>query len=176
MKFIVKLLIIFGIVCYIFGIYLIWERNNPNRLVFGYEGGYKDVDILNPPTRIIIRDVGIDLPLFPARVEDRKLETTSKGASYLVSSPVPGEIGNSVIYAHDWVTLFGPLINARRGDVIEVEYADKTKKIFVVESTLIVPYNQSSILNPTDDRRITLYTCIGFFDSQRFVAVALLKS
>ena len=176
MKFIAKVLIVFAIVCYALGIYLIWERNNPNRLALGYEASYKDVDIANTPTRIIIRDVGIDLPLYPARAKNGKWETTSKGASYLVSSPIPGEVGNSVIYAHDWASLFGQLLNVHTGNTVEVDYADKTRKIFVVKSTLIVPYSQSSVLDSTRDRRITLYTCTGFFDSQRFVAVALLKN
>jgi LPXTG-site transpeptidase (sortase) family protein len=175
MKFIAKLLIILGVVCYAIGIYLIWERNNPNRLALGYEESYKDADTSNLPVRIIIKDVGIDLPIYPAKTNNGKWETTSKGASYLVSSPIPGEVGNSVIYAHDWVSLFGPLKNARPGNMVEIEYADKTKKDFVVGSTAVVPYNKSDILSSTEDRRITLYTCTGFFDSERFVAVALLN-
>ena len=178
MKFLVKILIIFGVVCYVFGIYLIWERNNPNRLAFaGYEESYKGtVDGPNLPVRITIKNVGIDLPVFPATMQSGKWDITNKGALYLASSPIPGEVGNSIIYAHDWVSLFGPLKNARQGDVVEVEYADKTKKTFVVKSTLIVPYSQPSVLSSTEDRRITLYTCTGFFDSQRFVVVALLKN
>ncbi len=178
MKLVVKLLIIFGVVCYAFGIYLIWERNNPNRLAFaGYEENYKGVvGGQNFPVRIIIRNLNIDLPIFPAGIQNGKWDITNKGASYLLSSPIPGEVGNSIIYAHDWVSLFGPLENAHQGDIMEVEYKDKTKKIFVVKSTLIVPYSQPSVLDSTEDRRITLYTCTGFFDSQRFVVVALLKN
>jgi LPXTG-site transpeptidase (sortase) family protein len=175
MKLIFKLLIILGIVCYALGIFLIWERNNPNRPTFGYNQSYKDLDLSNPPVRITIKDVGIDLPVYPAKTNNGKLETTTKGASYIASSPVPGEVGNSIIYAHDWVSLFGPLLDVHSGDTIEVEYADKTKKDFIVKSTSVVPYSKSDILSPTEDRRITLYTCTGFFDSQRFVVVALLS-
>src|SRR5438876_6516812 len=135
MKFIAKLLMILGVVFYALSIYLIWERNNPNRLALSYEKNYNYVNTSNPPVRIIIKDVGINLPVYPAETNNGKLETTSKGASYIVSSPVPGEIGNSIIYAHDWVSLFGPLLNVHPGNIVEIEYADKTKKDFIVEST-----------------------------------------
>lgn len=175
MKLIVKLLIILGIICYALGIFLIWERNNPNRPTFGYNENYKDFDLSNPPVRITIKNVGINLPIYPAKTNNGKLETTTKGASYIESSPLPGEVGNSIIYAHDWVSLFGPLLDVHSGDTIEVEYADKTKKDFIVQSTRVVPYSKPDILSTTKDRRITLYTCTGFFDSERFVVVALLS-
>jgi LPXTG-site transpeptidase (sortase) family protein len=175
MKLLVKVLIILGIVCYALGIFLIWERNNPGNPAISYEENYKDFDLSNPPVRITIKNVGIDLPIYPAKTNNGKLETTTKGASYIESTPLPGEVGNSIIYAHDWVSLFGPLVEVHPGDTIEVEYADKTKKDFIVQSTRVVPYSMSGILSPTKDRRITLYTCTGFFDSKRFVVVALLS-
>jgi LPXTG-site transpeptidase (sortase) family protein len=176
MKFLYRFLIILGIVCYIVGIFFVWERNNPNRLAFkSYVGNYKNVRVANAPTRIIIRDLGIDLPLYPAKMTNNEWQTTIQGASYLISSPIPGEIGNSIIYAHDWASLFGPLLNARRGGKVEIEFTDKTRKTFVIEKTVVVPNNQTDVLAPTKDRRITLYTCTGFLDSQRFVAVAILE-
>ena len=176
MRLFAKFLIIFGLACYVLGVFLIWERNNPNRLAFkNYAGNFKNAKVLNPPTRIIIRDLGIDLPIYPAKLINNEWQTTTDGASYLVSSPIPGDIGNSIIYAHDWVSLFGPLLNARRGERVEIEYADKTRKTFVIGQTSVVSYNQTSVLAPTKDRRITLYTCTGFLDSQRMVAVATLE-
>jgi len=102
--------------------------------------------------------------------------TSTSGAEYLTSSPLPGSMGNSIIYAHDWVSLFGPLRSAKVGQKVVVTYPDKTKKTFVIAYTTIVPSNQASILASSTDKRITLYTCTGFLDSQRFVAVAILKS
>lgn len=176
MKFLYRFLIIFGLGCYIIGVFLIWERNNPNRLAFkNYAGNYKNEKVLNPPTRIIIRDLGIDLPIYPAKLKNNEWQTSTQGASYLTSSPIPGEIGNSIIYAHDWVSLFGPLLNVKAGEKVEVEFADKTQKTFVIGQTSVVSYNQTGVLAPTKDRRITLYTCTGFLDSQRMVAVATLE-
>lgn len=176
MRLLAKFLIIFGLGCYIFGAFLIWERNNPNRLAFkSYSGNYKSVRVSNPPTRIIIKDLGIDLPIYPAKMINNEWQTTTQGASYIISSPIPGDTGNSIIYGHDWASLFGPLLNARRGGKVEIEFADKTRKIFVIENTLVVPGNELDILAPTKDRRITLYTCTGFWDSQRMVAIATLE-
>ena len=128
------------------------------------------------PTHITISDLGINLPVYQAAIIHNVWPTSSTGAEYLTSSPFPGNTGNSIIYAHDWMSLFGPLRNAKVGQKVVVTYPDKTKKIFVIAYTSIVPYNQSSILAPSTDTRITLYTCTGFLDSQRFVAVAILKS
>lgn len=176
MKLLIKLLIIIGIVCYILGIFLIWERNNPNRLAFkNYKGNYKNNAVINPPTRIIIWDLGIDIPIYPARATKDQWETTTLGASYLVSSPIPGEIGNSIIYGHDWTSLFGPLLNAIPGQRVEIEFKDKTQKKFIIEKISVVSSKESSILSATKDRRITLYTCTGFLDSQRMVVSAILE-
>ena len=128
------------------------------------------------PTRIAIPDLGIDLPVYQATIIHNVWPTTTKGASYLTSSPVPGNTGNSVIYAHNWESLFGHLRYAKVGEKVIVTYPDKTKKTFVIAYTSIVTPDTSSILSSSKDKRLTLYTCIGFFDSHRFVAVALLKS
>lgn len=177
MKFLARLFILLGIAGFILASYLIWERNNPNRLAFkNYVGNYKNVKASNPPTRIIIRDLSIDIPIYPAKVVTDQWETTSQGASYLLSSPIPGARGNSIIYAHDWVSLFGPLLSAKAGQKVEIQYEDKSKKIFTIQSTSVVPSDRASILAPTDDKRITLYTCTGFLDSQRMVAVATLTN
>jgi LPXTG-site transpeptidase (sortase) family protein len=127
------------------------------------------------PDRITITDLGIDLPVYQATIVNNVWPTTTKGASYLTTSPLPGSMGNSIIYAHNWESLFGHLRNAKVGEKVVVTFPDKTKKTFVIAYTSIVPSNQASILAASTDKRITLYTCTGFLDSERFVAVAILK-
>src|SRR5256885_1576790 len=116
MKTLSNLLIIFGILWCLLGGYYLWLRNDPNRLTFQ---NYKQTKVIPvksekkvlTPKRIIISDLGIDLALVPSRVENNKWETTTDGASYLVSSPIPGDEGNSIIYAHNWTSLFGNLVS-----------------------------------------------------------------
>ena len=184
MKSLAKLLLIFGLICYSFAGYYIWLRNDPNRLKFSNAAQVVKPSVASEsaemkqkllPTRISIKDVGIDLPITQAKINNNTWETTENGVSYLVSSPLPGEEGNSVLYGHNWANLLGPLVKIRTGQEIIVQFSDQSKKKFVVEYTSVVSPNESSILAPSKDKRITLYTCTGFLDSKRFVVVAILR-
>lgn len=158
------------------GLYQIYLSQAPTQLSFANYTAPKNVATNGlAPERITISDLGIDLPVYQATIVNNVWPTSTSGAEYLTTSPVPGNTGNSIIYAHDWVSLFGRLTNAKVGQKVVVTYPDKSKKTFVIAYTSIVPYNQSSILASSSDKRITLYTCTGFLDSERFVAVAILK-
>jgi LPXTG-site transpeptidase (sortase) family protein len=181
MKALSYLLIIFGILWCLLGGYYLWQRNDPNRLQFKNveqkqiftqkEDQKKDVP---SPKRVLIKNLGIDLALIPATVTNDIWETTYEGASYLTSSPIPGETGNSIIYAHNWTSLFGNLTKVKPGQVIEIVYTDGSKKKFIVSNTATVGPTESNILADSEDKRITLYTCTGFLDSKRFVVIAKL--
>lgn len=175
--FLSKLLIIIGIAFFSLGLYQVWERNDANRLAFhNYEyteTEAKDIESKNLPTAIKIPDLNLTLQVIPSKIEGNKWQTSKDGVSYLTSSPVPGEDGNSIIYGHNWAGLLATLPSIKPGNTIEVEYADKSKKKFAVAYTLTVSPGDQSILNSGNDKRITLYTCTGFLDSKRFVAVAM---
>ena len=177
MKLLSRLFIAIGIICYILGIYNIWLISDPNRLSFKSYTYAQTVSVKGKsfPTQISIEKLNINLPIVPANIVNDRWETTDSGASYLETSPIPGETGNSVIYAHNWASLFGSLVNVLPGDEINMTYDDGSVKTFVVKYTSVVTPDTSSILAPTGDKRITLYTCTGFLDSHRFVAVAILK-
>lgn len=183
MKLFANLLIFLGFIFYGLAGYYIWLRYDSSHLAFT---NYQEVvpekavkkqqdSIKKSPTQVIIHDVGINLPLIPTSLHDRQWETTDKGASYLTSSPVPGETGNSIIYGHNWPVLFGNLTKTHPGQHVEIVYNDDSRATFVIEYTALVPPTDSSILTASTDKRITLYTCAGWFDDKRFVAVALKK-
>lgn len=178
-KALARLLIAFGIFCLTLNVVLYWERTNPQRLSFTdylHKHPKTVVKASNPPVRIIVKGLSIDLPVVPSRINGGSWETTSEGVSYLVTSPVPGETGNSILYGHNWNNLLGDLVRIRPGDKITVVYKDTSKKTFTVELTGVVTPDQTHILSPTKDKRITLYTCTGFMDSKRFVATAILHN
>ena len=159
------------------GAYQLYLSEAPTTLSFTNYSAEKTITTSGlTPSRIMISDLGINLPVYQANIVNKVWPTTTQGASYLSSSPLPGNTGNSVIYAHNWVSLFGHLRDARVGQEVVVTYPDHTKKTFVIAYTSVVPSDQASILAPSSDKRLTLYTCTGFLDSQRFVAVAILKS
>lgn len=179
MKTLAYLLIIFGMLWCLIGGYYLWLRNDTHRLQFQHYEQRQTV-VQNPdsnqnvsaPARVIIKDSGINLPLVPAKITNDTWDTTYQGASYLVSSPIPGQEGNSIIYAHNWTSLFGNLTKVKPGQIIEITYEDGSTKKFIVSYTAVVAPTESKILAESKDKRITLYTCTGFLDSKRFVVVA----
>ena len=176
MKLASKILILTGIGLLIFGSYLIFQRYNPQRLGFNNIPPMAFVPQAGIfPKEVTIKNLGVRLPVYPARIKDNKWEATTKGVSYLVTSPVPGESGNSIIYGHNWSNLLGKLPKIKPGEKIEVLLDNNKKRTFIVEYTSVVGPDQTNILNATNDKRLTLYTCAGFLDTKRFVAVAVLN-
>jgi len=167
--------IISGIIVLLFSFFLILHRNNPNRLSF-------DINNMNSsqnqselvPIGIKISSINVNLPIVYSSIADGKWEATENGVSYLSQSVIPGEIGNSILYGHNWRSILGNLPKVKPGDLIEIYYENGTKKTFEVSFTQIVEPTQTSILDNTEDTRITLYTCTGFLDTKRFVVTAVL--
>jgi len=176
MKFFARFFLFTGVVFLIFGAYLIFERYNPQKLGFNNVPTSSLVSSYAFPKEIIIADLNIRLPIYPAKIQNNKWEATTKGASYLVSSSIPGDVGNSIIYGHNWTNLLGALPKIKPGQKIEIILDNNEKRTFTVENTSIVAPSQTSVLEGTSDKRITLYTCTGFLDSKRFVVTAILSS
>lgn len=168
-----------SIFCLFYSCILLWQRYNPWRLSFqSFPPDYSSLQQQSniKPIRITIPSVKIDTAISPAVITNRTWETSTEGASWLLSSPIPGNRGNSIIYGHNWFTILGKLVQVKPGDTIKIEYSDQSSKQFTVQSTAIVPPNQINILAPTTDTRITMYTCTGFLDRYRFVATALVNT
>lgn len=171
-----KILIFFGFLFLVFGGYLVNERYSPKKLEFKDFEASKTYSSQTVPVRIIIPSLGIDSGIFPAQISNGNWEATTKGVSYLSSTPIPGGVGNSVLYGHNWPSLLGSLPKIKPGDEIVVILNSGQKKTFVVRYTSVVSPDQTDILKDTNDARITLYTCTGFLDSKRFVATAILAN
>jgi sortase A len=174
-NFLQRLFLSLGFACIVATGLLFIQRNNPYRLAFkGIEqtsSSYSRNQVL--PVNISIASVAISLPIIPAGKTEKFWQTTDQGVSYLLSSPIPGETGNSILYGHNWSNLLGRLGNVIPGDTISITFADGSKKEFIVANTAVVNPDQISILKNSQDRRITVYTCTGFLDSRRFVVTAL---
>jgi len=113
----------------------------------------------------------IDLPVYSAAINGTTWQTTKRGISYLSTSPLPGEQGNSVLYGHNWPNLLGNLHAVKPGDAVFVTRANKTNR-FIVRFVAVVDANEHSVYAPTNDTRVTLYTCTGFLDRDRLVITA----
>ncbi len=171
-----KVLIVLGFLLFSFGGYLTYQRYSPKNLEFQGLQVSKNVSSDEAPVRISIPSLNIDNAVFPASIKKGNWESTTKGISYLSSSPVPGQNGNSILYGHNWPSILGNLTKIKPGEKIEIVMSNGEKKTFIVKFTSIVDSKQTHILNQTKDNRITLYTCTGFLDSKRFVATATLTN
>lgn len=160
----------------IFG-YLIFQRYNPQRLAFDLPAA-QALEKTNlqdlKPIGIKIDSLDLALPIIPAEIKSNKWQATNKGISFLSSSVIPGEKGNSILYGHNWPNLLGNLKSVKPGDKISIINSDGSIRDFEVEIISRVSPSEDSILENSQDNRITLYTCDGFLDSQRLVVVAKL--
>ena len=160
-----------GIFFLAFSGYLAIERTAPRDLVFATTSPSKVVS----PIRLTIDSIGLDLPVLGAKILDGKWDITKEGVSYLVTTPLPGSQGNSVMYGHNWSNLLADLKKIKTGDVIEIKNSDGKSYNYVVHFISTVTADETHIYSNTADYRLTLYTCTGFLDSKRLVVTAILQ-
>jgi LPXTG-site transpeptidase (sortase) family protein len=161
-----------SLICFTLSGILIWQRYyNPNRLSFSQIPPARTSKFELFPDRIIISEIGIDLPVIPSQIKDGVWQTTPRGISYLISSANPGEIGNSIFYGHKWPNLLGNLKNIKPGNKIMVLSKNQTRT-FWISQVLIVSPKDIQVLNSGSNAQLTLYTCYGFADLKRLVVVA----
>jgi LPXTG-site transpeptidase (sortase) family protein len=120
-----------------------------------------------------------------AQVFDRGIDGSgnmliAKGYSithYANSSPIGG--GNAVLYGHDDIegSIFARLQELAVGDELDVALADGTSVVYHVTGRAIVAPTAVEILQPTNDVRLTVFTCWPtWVDSKRVVVTAMPSS
>jgi LPXTG-site transpeptidase (sortase) family protein len=68
--------------------------------------------------------------------------------------------------------LFGSLPKVKKGEKITIIFSDKTQQSFTITQTKIVSAYATGILQPTENRQLTIFTCANFLDADRFVVIA----
>lgn len=161
--------LVFGILFFTF--FILYKKGN--HLYFS-RPPQTSVEIPNIilPRRIIILSVGLDLPIFPAKVLSGNWEISESGASYLLGSGTLGKSGNIIIYGHNKKKIFGPILYLKKGAEIKIEDEKSNVYKYEVRETKVVTPKNIEVLNPTRDETLTLYTCTGNFDLKRFVVIA----
>lgn len=179
------LYIVCSVLCLTYAGLLMYQRHNPGRVAFVHAPATRSIAANEPqtlermfsnPARIKSARLGIDLPVEATRISNGTWETSQNAVSYLASSPIPGSQGNSILYGHNWPGLLGKLTKAVPGDIIQVVDGHGSVSTFRIDTTAVLTPKDASVLNNTDDIRITIYTCTGFLDTKRFVATATLVS
>ena len=83
-----------------------------------------------------------------------------RGIGHYAGSTLPGENGNVVLSAHR-DTVFRPLEGIEVGDEVEVE-TDYGLYKYKVANIRITDPNDSTVTMPTDNEKLTMYTCYPF--------------
>lgn len=87
--------------------------------------------------------------------------TMAFAPGHVDGTAMPGERGNCVITAHR-DTHFSALRALRRGDEVVISDAQDRPHRYVVAETRVVDQSETSILDDTEDSRLTLITCWPF--------------
>jgi LPXTG-site transpeptidase (sortase) family protein len=171
-----NILIILGTILLFTVVTLVILQHNPKKLAFatGFPHDTSAPKIGFMPVQLYIPAIHVALPVIPAALKDNVWPTTTEGVTYLRSTQVPGEVGNSILYGHNYPNLLGRLPLIKNGDIITINLSDNTQKKFIVTKTMIVLPTDTTILQNTTQKQITIYTCIGFLDTKRFVAIGTL--
>lgn len=122
--------------------------------------------------KIHIPEIGKTLDIYDGQIIDNRWTVAPNGVSFLTSSAIPGEAGNSVFYGHNRKDILGNLSKATQGDEIYVILEDGNFVKYTIFETKVILPNQVEILENSQDARLTIYTCYGFLDQSRFVVTA----
>ena len=130
-----------------------------------------------PGYRIKIARLAIDLPIAEGDIERDTVQqqTPDNFAFHFPGTAIPGDGGNSYIYAHARRGMFLSLWSARVGDEVMIVTPDGRERRFVVSEVhpRVAP-TDVSWAQPTTTERLTLQTSTGPNpDDPRFVVIAL---
>jgi LPXTG-site transpeptidase (sortase) family protein len=124
------------------------------------------------PVKVEIPQVNVNLMITEATVTDGTWEISPDGASHWDNSANPGQGGNIVVYSHNKTDLFGPIRWLNLGDEIVITDADGNQHLYTITETVTVSPKEVGYILPKDEEVLTLYTCTGLFDSQRYIVIA----
>lgn len=115
----------------------------------------------------------INLPIVEAGYINGSWLISEKNANHVASSASPGDRGNIIIYAHNKIEMFGPLLWLTMGNDIELTTSTGNIHRYKIVKIAEVNVKDTSLLKPTPNEVVTLYTCSGFLDSKRWIIRAV---
>jgi sortase A len=134
-----------------------------------------DPDLLLP-TRLRIPVMFLDSPVHEVTVNMGTWEVSPMQIGHHQGTANPGDVGNVVLAGHRDINsaLFRELDRLKPGDEIFVSNSFHEYKYVVTESFVVGP-THTEVMDPTNDKRVTLITCtpIGLA-TQRLIVTAIL--
>jgi LPXTG-site transpeptidase (sortase) family protein len=126
--------------------------------------------IAGKPIRIVIPDVGIDLPIDEGRYNpvDGSWSLSGYHAQFAMMTPeANNNTGNTFIYGHNNKYVFGPIKKITPGSIAQV-YTDSGRIFsYIFESTYAVAPDDTSVLDYQGPSILTVQTCSGAWNEQR---------
>jgi len=138
-----------------------------------YKSSLPQAEYAVSPNRLIITKIGVNAPIVESKNEQYGL---SKGAWHIPESSTPDKGGNTVLTGHRFKYLppnnltFYLLDKLEIGDVISVIWQDK-EYYYRVKETKVVPDTELSVLDPSDEPIITLFTCTPLYSTEKRLVV-----
>lgn len=126
------------------------------------------------PARLRIPSMSLDSPVHEVTVDMGEWQVSPMDIGHHLGTGNPGERGNVVLAGHRDINsaLFRDLDRLGPGDEVYVSNNQREYRYIVTESTVVGP-DHTEVMDPTDDKRVTLITCtpIGLA-TQRLIVVA----
>jgi LPXTG-site transpeptidase (sortase) family protein len=170
-KLITAFLLILFIICISYWARLMYQRFEPKEKYIN-EPIKQSENIL----AIYIPKIGKRLRVDPLNVEitadASKWPISTKGVNLITATGEPGSGGNSIIFGHDWKSIFGDLHKLTPGDEIIVYRGDNYQRLFRVSKISLADPRDGTLLVNRNQNELTLYTCAGLLDSERLVVTA----
>ncbi|MDP9211680.1 MAG: sortase [bacterium] len=124
------------------------------------------------PVHLTIAGV-LDEPLERGSYGNGRWSVSDTAGTYLVQSAKPGEPGNVIIYGHNKADIFGSLPKVTGRERVTLRLENGTERHYRIVSRETVGQDRTDLLAPTDTETLTVYTCTGWLDQDRFVVKAV---
>jgi LPXTG-site transpeptidase (sortase) family protein len=125
------------------------------------------------PKKVIIKGLDINVDLEEGFIEQGVWKLSDTRGSYLINSSAPGEGGNVVVYGHNREHIFANLKNIKEEDIIRIVTQSDLVYMYKVAEVKKVKPNVVEDVQPKDYEVLTIFTCIGFMDSERLIVKAI---
>lgn len=134
-----------------------------------------DVPVISfTPTRIVMEKAGIDLPVVSVPIENGTWEVHPGVANYAEGTSLINEKrGNAGIFGHALPDVFLNIKKLSVGDSVIV-YGQNYKALYEVQTSDKVLPSSVEAFYPEENPVLTLITCDGVFDQNRYRVRAML--
>ncbi len=161
-----------GIITGLFLIYFPFTREPQHNATTAYSTEALSKEISNDyiPREIFIPIFELALPIKGAAVLANDWDLFNDHVSWYMNSGNLLE-GNIVLYAHNKKDLFGPITQLEKGRLVILSSNNLQQRYEVVDTFEASPAD-IHLIEDQDKDQLTMYTCSGWFDNQRFFVVA----